>query len=68
MTGWGHNTRLSRQDVERAVFEYVQRKAAASGHSVPTDLLDFMAAGSVHFLDEANQPTTFARAVVAWED
>lgn len=68
ITGWGKNKSLSRQEVERDVLEGLQRRAARAGQQVPEDIVDFLSRADVFFLDCNDNPISFERVVVAWED
>lgn len=65
---FGHNTRLSPDNVKRAVLERVQSLALRKGQQVPEDIMDFLDRADVIFLDENSQPVSFSRVVVTWED
>lgn len=66
---WGNNCSLTPGEIKRAALERVQKKGDELGkHDVPSDLFDFMSRADVIFLDENNQPVTFVRVIVAWED
>ncbi len=64
---WGHNCPLSAEDAKRAALELVQ-KMGAGKKDIPDDLFDFMKRADVIYLDENNQPVTFKRVIIAWED
>ena len=66
---WGSNASLPTVEVERAVLQRVQERAAVAGkQDVPADIIDFKERANVIFLDKNNQRVSFARVVVAWED
>ena len=66
---WGSNASLPIVEVERAVLQRVQERAAVAGkRDVPADIVDFKDRANVIFLDQNNQRVSFVRVVVAWED
>jgi hypothetical protein len=64
---WGHNCPLTAEEAKRAALELVQKKGAGK-RDVPQDLFDFMRKADVIYLDENNNPVTFKRVIIAWED
>ena len=66
-TSPGHNWPMAAQDAKRAALEFIQRQGDGASY-VPRDLFDFMRKAKVIYLDENNQPVTFARVIVAWEN
>lgn len=58
---------MAAQDAKRAALEFIQRQGDGASY-VPRDLFDFMRKAKVIYLDENNQPVTFARVIVAWEN
>ena len=65
---WGQNVGLPADDIKRAALERVQELANQRRMTVPEDMFDFMRRADVVYLDENNQPVTFVRAVVTWNE
>lgn len=64
---WAHSKPLTPQQVKRGLLELVQ-KMGSDKSVVPKDLFDFMGRAQLILLDENNNPVTYSRAIVAWEE
>lgn len=53
--------------MKRGLLELVQ-KMGSDKSVVPKDLFDFMGRAQLILLDENNNPVTYSRAIVAWEE
>lgn len=67
---WGHNHRLSPEEVNRAILEYVMRKAQNEGKPPPCggDFVRFRDQAKVMLLDEDARAQSVAVGVVTWEE
>lgn len=67
---WGHNYRLSRADLRRALLQHVTERADHQGKRLPCDgdMVDFMERSQIVLLDADGREVDVERVVVAWED
>jgi len=67
---WGHNHRLSAKEVDRAILEYVLRKAEQEGKALPCggDLIRFHERAQVIHFDGERRPVSPVVTMIAWEE